>query len=73
MYFCNEVRDKTVGLICNKSVLEPKEYNLRRHYRILHRNKFGVLEVKVREVKLQNLESALLQQQNNIAVCYDIR
>jgi hypothetical protein len=60
MYFCNKVCDKTVRFISNKGMLEPKEYNLRRRYRILHRNKCSVLEVKVREDKLQNLESAPL-------------
>jgi hypothetical protein len=42
----------------------PKEYNLRRHYEPLHKDKFGVLEGKPREAKLKNLKSDLQRQQN---------
>jgi hypothetical protein len=42
----------------------PKEYNLRRHYETLHKDKFGVLEGKLREAKLKNLKSDLQRQQN---------
>jgi hypothetical protein len=52
MYFFSVVRDKIVCLVC-KSV--PKEYNLHRHYETLHKDKFGVLEGKLREDKLKNL------------------
>jgi hypothetical protein len=62
--FFSVVRDKIVCLICNKRVSAPKEYNLRRHSETLHKNKFGVLELKLREDKLRNLKSDLQRQQN---------
>jgi hypothetical protein len=43
-----------------------KEYNLRRHYATLHKDKFGAQEVKLREDKLQKLKSDLQRQQNNL-------
>jgi hypothetical protein len=41
-----------------------KEYNLHCHYETLHKDKFGVLEEKLREDKLKNLKSDLQWQQN---------
>jgi hypothetical protein len=46
----------------------PKEYDLRRHYETLHKDKFGVLEGKLREDKLKNLKSDLQRQQNIFTV-----
>jgi hypothetical protein len=46
----------------------PKEYNLRRHYETLHKEMFGVLEVRLRENKLKNLKSDLQRQQNIFTV-----
>jgi hypothetical protein len=54
VYLFSVVRDKSVCLIFNKGASVPKEYNLRRHYENLHKDKFGVLEVKLREEKLKN-------------------
>jgi hypothetical protein len=41
---------------------------LRRHYETLHKDKFGVLEGKLREDKLKNLKSDLKRQQNMFTV-----
>jgi hypothetical protein len=41
---------------------------LRRHYETLHKDKFGVLEVKLREDKLKNLKYDLQWQQNILNV-----
>jgi hypothetical protein len=64
MYFFSVVRDKIVCLFCNKGVSVSKEYNSRRHYETLHKDKFGVLEGKLREDKLKNLKSDLQRQKN---------
>jgi hypothetical protein len=45
-----------------------KEYNSRRHYETLHKDKFCVLEGKLREDKLKNLKSDLQRQQNIFTV-----
>jgi hypothetical protein len=45
-------------------VSAPKEYNLRRHYETLHKDKFDVLEERRRENKLENLKCDLQRQQN---------
>jgi hypothetical protein len=42
-----------------RGVSVPKEYNLRRHDKTLHKDKFGVLEGKLRDDKLKNLKSDL--------------
>jgi hypothetical protein len=68
MYFFSVVRDKIVCLICSKVVSAPKEYNLRRHYETLHKDKFGVLEGRLRENKLKNLKCDLQRQQNIFTV-----
>jgi hypothetical protein len=68
MFFFSEVRDKIVYLICSKGVSVPKEYSFCHHYETLHRDKFGVLELKLREDKLQNLSYYLQWQQNVFAV-----
>jgi hypothetical protein len=46
----------------------PKEYNLGPHYESLYKDKFGVLEVKLREDRLRNLKSDLQRQQNIFTV-----
>jgi hypothetical protein len=46
----------------------PEEYSLRCHYETVHKDKFGVLEVELREDKLKNLKSDLQQQQNIFTV-----
>jgi hypothetical protein len=58
-YFFSVVRDKIVCLICNKGLSVPKEYNLHCHYETLHKDKFGVLEGKLREDTLKNLKCDL--------------
>jgi hypothetical protein len=42
----------------------PKECSSCHHYEILHKDKFGVREVRLREDKLRNLETHLQLQQN---------
>jgi hypothetical protein len=42
-----------------KWILVAKEYNLRRHYGALVKDKFGVQEVKLREDKSQKLKCDL--------------
>jgi hypothetical protein len=64
MYFFSVVRDKIVCLISSKAVSAPKEYNLGRHYETLHKDKFSVLEGRLRENKLKNLKCDLQWQQN---------
>jgi hypothetical protein len=66
--FSSVVRDKIVCLICNKRVQVRKENNLRRHYKTLHKDKFGVLEGELREDKLKNFKSDLKRQQNIFTV-----
>jgi hypothetical protein len=58
------VYDKIVFLICITVVSVPREYNFHRHYEISHIYKLCVLEVELRENKLQNLKSDLQRQRN---------
>jgi hypothetical protein len=59
VYFFSVVRDKIVCLICSQAVSTPKEYNLRRHYETLSKDKYGVLEGRLRENKLKNIKCDL--------------
>jgi hypothetical protein len=52
MYFISVVHDKIVCLVCSNGVSVPNEYNLHRLCETLHKGKFGVLKVKLREDKL---------------------
>jgi hypothetical protein len=67
-FFFSVVHDKIVCLICSKAVSAPKEYNLRRHYETLHKDKFVVLEGMLRENKLKNIKCDLQRQQNIFTV-----
>jgi hypothetical protein len=49
IWFFSAVCDKTVCLIYSKAVSAPEEYNLRRHYETLRKDKFCVLEGRLRE------------------------
>jgi hypothetical protein len=51
-----------------KAVSAPKKYKLRHHYETLHKDKFGVLEGRIRENKLKNLKCDLQWQQNIFTV-----
>jgi hypothetical protein len=50
-YIFSAVRHKTVRLICSKVASAPKRIQLRRHYGTLHKDKFDVLERRLREDK----------------------
>jgi hypothetical protein len=67
-YVFSVARDKIVCLIRSKAVSAPKEYKLLRHYETLHKDKFGVLEGRLRENKLKNLKCDLQRQQNVFTV-----
>jgi hypothetical protein len=66
--FFSIVHDKIVCLICSKAVSAPNEYNLRHHYETLRKDKFGVLEGRLRENKLKNLKCDMQLQQNIFTV-----
>jgi hypothetical protein len=66
--FFSVVHDKIVCLICSKAASAPKEYNLRRHYETLRKDKFVVLEGMLRENKLKNIKCDLQWQQNIFTV-----
>ncbi|UYV60489.1 hypothetical protein LAZ67_1001308 [Cordylochernes scorpioides] len=42
-YFCSEVKDKIICLICNNAISVPKLYNIKRHYE-QHKSKYDTYE-----------------------------
>jgi hypothetical protein len=49
-------------VVCSKGVLE--EYKLSDYYDILYTENFGLLGMKLRKDKLQNIKSDMLRQRN---------
>lgn len=61
-YFCCEVRDKIICLICNYSIAVPKLYNIKRHYEH-YKLKYDNYEGLMRQEKLKELKLGLKKQQ----------
>lgn len=61
-FFCCEVKDKIICLICNSTVGVPKLYNIKRHYDS-HKTKFDKYTGMIRNEKLKELKSRLKDQQ----------
>jgi hypothetical protein len=72
-HFFSAMHDKTVHLICSKGVAVPKKYNLYHLYKTLHKDKFGVLKVKLKGNKLKDLKSDLQQKQNTFTVATEAK
>ena len=54
-------------LVCQKTVSATKEYNLKRHYDTLHKNKFEKYEGKERKNVLQSLKDKHEKQVSTMA------
>ena len=54
LYFVTADKDTSHCLICQQKIAVMKEYNMRRHYETMHRNKYDAYKGKVREKKLNN-------------------
>jgi hypothetical protein len=63
-YYFGVVKDKTICLICQKSVAVLKEYNIKRHFETLHKDTYGHLEGLLRKSKIDDLKKRLERQQN---------
>ncbi len=63
-YFFVQWKEVAVCLICQETVSVFKEYNLRRHYEIHHREKYASLQGQMRADKVSKLKSVLSTQQN---------
>ena len=50
LYFVTAVKDISHCLICQQKIAIVKEYNMRRHYETMHRNKYDAYKGKVRAV-----------------------
>ncbi|KFM74652.1 hypothetical protein X975_18737, partial [Stegodyphus mimosarum] len=59
MYFCC-VHNKIVCFICKEAIsVLPKEYNLCHHYKMNYKEKFEILEGKLKEKSYTSLKSGL--------------
>ncbi|XP_065643653.1 general transcription factor II-I repeat domain-containing protein 2B-like [Hydra vulgaris] len=63
-YFFVECNSVLVCLICNESVSECKEYNLRRHYDTKHSKTYNQFVNEVRKEKSIKLKNKLFEQQD---------
>jgi len=64
LYFFTEVRDKIQCLICQQTIAVPKEFNLRRHYETMHREKYDKYTGKIRDEKVNQLKIGFDKQRN---------
>ena len=67
LYFVTEVRDTIQCLVCMQSISVVKEYNVRRHYDTLHREKYEAFTGKLREEKVQQQKASFAKQRNLFA------
>ncbi|UYV78390.1 hypothetical protein LAZ67_16001159 [Cordylochernes scorpioides] len=61
-YFCSEVKDKIICLICNNAISVPKLYNIKRHYE-QHKSKYDTYEGLMRQEKLKDFKLGMKKQQ----------
>ncbi|UYV78855.1 hypothetical protein LAZ67_17000008 [Cordylochernes scorpioides] len=61
-YFCSEVKDKIICLICNNAISVPKLYNIKRHYE-QHKSKYDTYEGLLRQEKLKEFKLGMKKQQ----------
>lgn len=61
-YFCCEIKDKIICLICKNTINVPKLYNIKRHYE-QHPSKYDNIDGLMREEKLKELKLGLKKQQ----------
>ncbi|KAL4152891.1 hypothetical protein QTP88_000724 [Uroleucon formosanum] len=61
-YFCSEINNKILCLICKSVISVPKLYNIKRHYE-QHKSKYDQYEGLLREEKLKEFISGYKKQQ----------
>ncbi|UYV85000.1 hypothetical protein LAZ67_X004213 [Cordylochernes scorpioides] len=61
-YFCSEVKDKIICLICNNAISVPILYNIKRHYE-QHKSKYDTYEGLMRQEKLKEFKLGMKKQQ----------
>jgi len=57
-YFCYQVKDKIICLICNHTINVLKLYNIQRHYE-QHKSKYDDFKGIIRQEKLEELKLKL--------------
>ena len=67
LYFVTAVKDTSHCLICQQKIAVMKEYNLRRRYETMHRNKYDAYKGKVREEKVKHLKVGFCKQRSFFA------
>ena len=67
LYFVTAVRDTTQCLICQQKIAVMKEYNMHRHYKTMHQDKYDAYKGKVREEKVKQLKAAFCKQRSFFA------
>lgn len=65
LYFVIENKGKLSCLICQKTILSVKEYNVKRHYEAVYKLKFEYLTGDLRQIKINNFKRLLNNQQNS--------
>lgn len=63
-YFCIQLKNKIVCLICRNSIAVCKEYNIKRHYDTNHKENYDKYVAKLREDKCSELKVTLEKQQS---------
>ncbi|UYV69078.1 EPM2AIP1 [Cordylochernes scorpioides] len=61
-YFCSEVKDKIICLICNNAISVPKLDNIKRHYE-QHKSKYDTYDGLMRQEKLKEFKLGIKKKQ----------
>ncbi|KAF9746890.1 General transcription factor II-I repeat domain-containing protein 2, partial [Nosema granulosis] len=61
-YFCTEINNEIICLLCQKKIGAAKEYNINRHYNTKHYEEYNVFEGIIREEKFEKLLSSFNSQ-----------
>ena len=67
LYFFTAGRDTSHCLICQKRIAVMKEYNLRRHYKAMHQDKYDGYKGNARKEKVNQLKLPLCKQKSFFA------
>ncbi|KAM3844388.1 general transcription factor II-I repeat domain-containing protein 2A-like isoform 1-T2 [Vipera latastei] len=63
-YLFVDIEDKAVCLVCGATVAVFKEYNLRRHYKTKHQDKYKNLNMEQKAQKVEDLKKSLMSWQH---------
>lgn len=71
-YFCTEMNEKPLCLICMQKVSVMKEYNVKQHYERHHEERYDKFQRQQRKDKINEILASLKKQQSAFTQSRDI-